>query len=155
MSEPTPDYAAIAPAGGAYGEGVSEPGQMEPASRRAIAAVEQGRRALLDVRREPGGWNGRRFAAAWPDHAVAVLVEVEELGCEREAAGMPLAATVHDPDPHRLIRSVSAPTPFHGPEGRSAMAGGQTTVNPPSSLRSYRRPRIEPKRRWHRRSECL
>ena len=51
--EPTPDYAAIAPAFGAHGECVSEPGQLESAIRRAIAAVEQGRLALLDVRLEP------------------------------------------------------------------------------------------------------
>jgi acetolactate synthase I/II/III large subunit len=51
--EPTPDYAAIAPAYGAHGECVVDPGQLEPAIRRAIATVEQGRLALLDVRLEP------------------------------------------------------------------------------------------------------
>ncbi|HEY2620469.1 MAG TPA: thiamine pyrophosphate-dependent enzyme [Acetobacteraceae bacterium] len=51
--EPTPDYAAIAPAFGAHGECVTEPGQLEPAISRAIDAVQQGRLALLDVRLEP------------------------------------------------------------------------------------------------------
>jgi acetolactate synthase I/II/III large subunit len=51
--EPTPDYAALAPAFGAHGECVSEPGQLEPAIRRGIDAVQQGRLALLDVRLEP------------------------------------------------------------------------------------------------------
>jgi acetolactate synthase-1/2/3 large subunit len=51
--EPTPDYAAIAPAYGAHGECVTAPGQLEPAIRRAMSAVEQGRLALLDVRLEP------------------------------------------------------------------------------------------------------
>ncbi len=51
--EPTPDYAAIAPAFGAHGECVTDPGQLAPAIRRAIAAVEQGHLALLDVRLEP------------------------------------------------------------------------------------------------------
>ena len=40
--EPTPDYAAMAPAFGAHG-----------AIERAIAAIEQGRLALLDVRLGP------------------------------------------------------------------------------------------------------
>ncbi len=51
--EPTPDYAAMAPAFGAHGECVTEPDQLEQAIRRAIAAVEQGHLALLDVRLEP------------------------------------------------------------------------------------------------------
>jgi acetolactate synthase-1/2/3 large subunit len=51
--EPTPDYAAIAPAYGAHGECIVEPGQLEPAIRRAMAAVEGGNLALLDVRLEP------------------------------------------------------------------------------------------------------
>ena len=51
--EPTPDYAALAPAFGGYGECVSEPAQLEPAIRRAIAAVQGGQLALLDVRLEP------------------------------------------------------------------------------------------------------
>lgn len=51
--EPTPDYAAMAPAFGAYGECVSEPAKLEEAIRRAIAAVEAGHLALLDVRLEP------------------------------------------------------------------------------------------------------
>jgi acetolactate synthase I/II/III large subunit len=51
--EPTPDYAAMAPAFGAHGECVTDPSQLDPAIRRAIAAVEHGRLALLDVRLEP------------------------------------------------------------------------------------------------------
>jgi acetolactate synthase I/II/III large subunit len=51
--EPTPDYAAIAPAFGAHGECVADRGQLEPAIRRAMAAVAQGHLALLDVRLEP------------------------------------------------------------------------------------------------------
>lgn len=51
--EPTPDYAAMAPAFGAHGECVSEPAKLEEAIRRAIAAVEAGHLALLDVRLEP------------------------------------------------------------------------------------------------------
>jgi acetolactate synthase-1/2/3 large subunit len=51
--EPTPDYAAMAPAFGAHGECVTEPGKLGGAIQRAIAAVEQGHLALLDVRLEP------------------------------------------------------------------------------------------------------
>jgi acetolactate synthase-1/2/3 large subunit len=51
--EPTPDYAAMAPAFGAHGECVTEPAKLEAAIQRAIAAVEQGHLALLDVRLEP------------------------------------------------------------------------------------------------------
>jgi acetolactate synthase-1/2/3 large subunit len=51
--EPTPDYAAMAPAFGAHGECVTDPGQLESAIRRALDVVEQGRLALLDVRLEP------------------------------------------------------------------------------------------------------
>ena len=51
--EPTPDYAAMAPAFGAHGECVTDPGQLESAIQRAISAVEQGHLALLDVRLEP------------------------------------------------------------------------------------------------------
>jgi thiamine pyrophosphate-dependent acetolactate synthase large subunit-like protein len=51
--EPTPDYAAMAPAFGAHGECVSAPAQLEQAVQRAIGAVQQGQLALLDVRLEP------------------------------------------------------------------------------------------------------
>jgi acetolactate synthase-1/2/3 large subunit len=51
--EPTPNYAALAPAFGGYGECVSEPAQLELAIRRAISAVQSGQFALLDVRLEP------------------------------------------------------------------------------------------------------
>ena len=51
--EPTPDYAALAPAFGAFGQCVREPAQLEAAISRGIEAVQQGRLALLDVRLEP------------------------------------------------------------------------------------------------------
>jgi acetolactate synthase-1/2/3 large subunit len=51
--EPTPDYAAIAPAFGAHGECITDPAQLEPAIRRGLEAVAAGRLALLDVRLEP------------------------------------------------------------------------------------------------------
>lgn len=51
--EPTPDYAALAPAFGGYGECISQPAELEPAIRRALAAVQGGQLALLDVRLEP------------------------------------------------------------------------------------------------------
>jgi acetolactate synthase-1/2/3 large subunit len=51
--EPTPDYAKLAPAFGAYGECVTEPSQLETAVRTAIAAVQRGQLALLDVRLDP------------------------------------------------------------------------------------------------------
>ena len=51
--EPTPDYAAMAPAFGAHGECVTDPGKLEAAIQRAIAAIEQGQLALLDVRLQP------------------------------------------------------------------------------------------------------
>ncbi len=38
--EPTPDYAALAPAFGAHGECVTEPAQLAPAIERALAAGE-------------------------------------------------------------------------------------------------------------------
>jgi acetolactate synthase-1/2/3 large subunit len=50
---PTPDYAAMAPAFGAHGECVTDPAKLGSAIGRAIAAVEQGHLALLDVRLEP------------------------------------------------------------------------------------------------------
>jgi acetolactate synthase I/II/III large subunit len=51
--EPTPDYAAMAPAFGAHGECVTDPAKLEAAIQRAIAAIEQGHLALLDIRLEP------------------------------------------------------------------------------------------------------
>jgi acetolactate synthase-1/2/3 large subunit len=51
--EPTPDYAALAPAFGAHGECVTEPGKLEQALRNGITAVQQGKLALLDVRLRP------------------------------------------------------------------------------------------------------
>ena len=51
--EPTPDYAAIAPAFGAHGECVTDPTKLEASIQRAFAAIEQGQLALLDVRLEP------------------------------------------------------------------------------------------------------
>lgn len=51
--EPTPDYAALAPAFGAHGTCVTEPGKLEQAIRDGIAAVQNGKLALLDVRLRP------------------------------------------------------------------------------------------------------
>ena len=51
--EPTPDYAALAPAFGAHGACVTEPGKLEQAIRDGIAAVRNGKLALLDVRLRP------------------------------------------------------------------------------------------------------
>jgi acetolactate synthase-1/2/3 large subunit len=50
--EPTPDYALMAPAFGAHGECVTDPAQLEQAIHRALAALEAGHLALLDVRLE-------------------------------------------------------------------------------------------------------
>ncbi|HTI79350.1 MAG TPA: thiamine pyrophosphate-dependent enzyme [Acetobacteraceae bacterium] len=51
--EPTPDYAALAPAFGAHGACITEPGKLEQAIRDGIAAVQNGKLALLDVRLRP------------------------------------------------------------------------------------------------------
>jgi acetolactate synthase-1/2/3 large subunit len=48
-----PDYAAMARSCHAYGERVEDPAEMVPAIRRAMAAVEQGQAAVLDVVIEP------------------------------------------------------------------------------------------------------
>jgi acetolactate synthase-1/2/3 large subunit len=48
-----PDLAGIARACGCYGEEVREPGDIEPALRRALAANEEGRPAVLDFRVYP------------------------------------------------------------------------------------------------------
>ncbi len=47
---PTPSYAKIAEAFGGYAETVEDPGQVEPALRRALKHVRGGALALLDVR---------------------------------------------------------------------------------------------------------
>jgi acetolactate synthase-1/2/3 large subunit len=46
---PQIDYAAMADLVGGYGEQISEPGQIEPAFRRALQANAEGRVAILDV----------------------------------------------------------------------------------------------------------
>lgn len=46
---PSPDYAMLAQSCRAYAETVSEPVEVEPALRRALAAVERGQAAVLDV----------------------------------------------------------------------------------------------------------
>ncbi len=48
-----PDYAALARSCHAYGERVEDPTEMIPAIKRAIAAVEQGQAAVLDVVIDP------------------------------------------------------------------------------------------------------
>jgi len=46
---PSPDFAAIARAMGAYGETVSEPQQLPGALQRALEAVKGGQPAVLDT----------------------------------------------------------------------------------------------------------
>jgi acetolactate synthase I/II/III large subunit len=46
---PSPNFAMIAQAMGAYGEKVTEPGKMEGALKRALAAVKDGQPAVLDT----------------------------------------------------------------------------------------------------------
>jgi acetolactate synthase-1/2/3 large subunit len=46
---PSPDYSAVARAHGAYAEAVDSAEQLRPALRRALAALREGRQALLDV----------------------------------------------------------------------------------------------------------
>ena len=46
--DPSPDFAGIARAVGAYGEKVTRPEQVQPALQRALAAVEGGQAAVLD-----------------------------------------------------------------------------------------------------------
>jgi acetolactate synthase-1/2/3 large subunit len=52
---PNPRYAALAHAFDGHGETVENPDDVEPALRRAIAAVRAGRPALVDVRLAPDG----------------------------------------------------------------------------------------------------
>lgn len=47
--EQPPDYAALARSCHAYGERVEDPAEMLPAIKRALAALEQGQSAVLDV----------------------------------------------------------------------------------------------------------
>jgi acetolactate synthase I/II/III large subunit len=51
--EPAPDYTLLARAYGGVGEVVERPGELRAALQRGIAAVQQGRLALLDVRLKP------------------------------------------------------------------------------------------------------
>jgi acetolactate synthase-1/2/3 large subunit len=50
---PSPDYAGLAPLFGGYGERVEEPREVRPALERGLAAIADGRLAILDVRLEP------------------------------------------------------------------------------------------------------
>jgi acetolactate synthase-1/2/3 large subunit len=45
---PSPDFAGIAKAVGAYGEKVTRPDQVQPALQRALAAIKGGQAAVLD-----------------------------------------------------------------------------------------------------------
>ena len=45
---PSPDFASIAKAVGAYGEKVTQPDQVQPALQRALAAMKDGQAAVLD-----------------------------------------------------------------------------------------------------------
>jgi acetolactate synthase-1/2/3 large subunit len=54
LTEPNIDYATVAKGFGVYGEGpVSDPNDLAPALRRAIAVVKSGQPALVDVVTEP------------------------------------------------------------------------------------------------------
>ena len=46
---PGPNYAQLVEPFGGYGERVEEPGQLKPALEKAMAAVKDGRLALVDV----------------------------------------------------------------------------------------------------------
>ena len=46
--DPSPDFAGIARAVGAYGEKVTRPDQVQPALQRALAAMKDGQAAVLD-----------------------------------------------------------------------------------------------------------
>jgi thiamine pyrophosphate-dependent acetolactate synthase large subunit-like protein len=48
--DPPPDFAAEARAGGAHGELVREPGELEGALRRGLAATRSGQPAVVAVR---------------------------------------------------------------------------------------------------------
>jgi acetolactate synthase-1/2/3 large subunit len=50
---PNPDYAALAPIFGGYGERVEEPSEVRAALERGLKAVASGKLALLDMRLEP------------------------------------------------------------------------------------------------------
>lgn len=50
---PNPDYAALAPIFGGYGEKVEDPTEVAPALNRGLAAVAAGKLALIDMRLEP------------------------------------------------------------------------------------------------------
>jgi thiamine pyrophosphate-dependent acetolactate synthase large subunit-like protein len=54
ITNPDVDYAAVAKGFGVYGEGpISDPNQLAPALKRAIAMVKSGQPALLDVVMDP------------------------------------------------------------------------------------------------------
>jgi len=50
---PSPDYAGLAPLFGGHGERVEDPGEVRPALERGLAAIADGRLAILDVRLAP------------------------------------------------------------------------------------------------------
>ena len=54
ITDPDVDYATLARGFGVYGEGpISEPQDLAPALKRAIAVVNSGQPALIDVVTEP------------------------------------------------------------------------------------------------------
>ena len=55
---PPPDYAGLGPLVGGIGERVTEPGQVGPAMARAVAAVREGKPAVLDIHIAPGNERG-------------------------------------------------------------------------------------------------
>jgi acetolactate synthase-1/2/3 large subunit len=50
---PAPEYADLARAAGGYGERVTDPREVGPATRRAVEAVRAGQPAILDIRVAP------------------------------------------------------------------------------------------------------
>ena len=55
---PPPDYAGLGPLVGGIGERVTEPGQVGPAMARAVAAVCEGKPAVLDIHIAPSNERG-------------------------------------------------------------------------------------------------
>jgi thiamine pyrophosphate-dependent acetolactate synthase large subunit-like protein len=54
LTDPNIDFAALAKSFGVYGEGpITDPNELAPALKRALAMVRRGEPALIDVVTEP------------------------------------------------------------------------------------------------------
>ena len=54
ITDPNVDYATVARGFGVYGEGpITDPNELAPALKRALAAVRRGEPALIDVVTDP------------------------------------------------------------------------------------------------------